>query len=260
MLRESNTLEGGDGMGRLQGKVALVTGASRGIGAAIARRLAADGAKVVVNYAKSANVAEEVVRQIKSAGGEATAVQADLSDPSQIQPLFDATLQVFGRLDILVNNAGVAEMRPLERFDEKHFTRHFDLNVKGVLHACREAARHFGDGGGTIINVSSHVPRMAIPGLVVYTATKAAVDAITRVLAAELGSRQITVNAVCPGLTETDMNRDLDPTIREQMVRQTALGRLGRPEDIADVVAFLACDDARWVTGELLGATGGLRG
>ena len=247
-------------MSRLLGKVALVTGGSRGIGAAIARRLGADGAKVVVNYARNAEAADAVVRHIKAAGGEAVAVKADVSVAAQVGTLFDAAIKAFGKLDILVNNAGVADMGPLAQIDEAHIDKLFNLNVKGLLLCCREAAGRFGDAGGTIINVSSNVPRMAIPGLSAYTATKGAVDAITHVLAVELGGRKIRVNALCPGLTETDLTAGCDDAMRAQIIRQTPLGRLGKPEDIADVAAFLASDDARWVTGELLGATGGLRG
>ena len=246
-------------MGKLDGKVALVTGSSRGIGAAIARRLAADGASVVVNYAKSPDAAAAVVRQIEAAGGRAKAVKADVSDPAQVGPLFEAADEAFGRLDVLVNNAGVADRGALEDVDAAHIDKLFDLNVRGLLLCCKEGVRRLGEGG-TIINVSSNVPRMAIPGLSAYTATKGAVDAITRVLAAELGPRKITVNAVCPGLTETDLTKDYPPEARAHVISQTALRRLGKPEDIADVVAFLASDDARWVTGELVGATGGLRG
>jgi len=247
-------------MSKLDGKVALVTGSSRGIGAAIAVRLGADGAKVVVNFAKSPDAAAAVVREIEAAGGKARAVKADLSDPAQIGPLFDEAVKAFGALDILVNNAGVADPSPLDQIDAAHIDRLFNLNVRGLLLACREAARRFGDRGGTIINVSSVVPRMAIAGLSTYTATKGAVDAITHVLAAELGPRKITVNAVCPGLTETDLTRDQSADQRQQMIKQTPLGRLGQPEDIADVVAFLASADARWVTGELLASSGGIRG
>ena len=247
-------------MGKLDGKVALVTGSSRGIGAAIAVRLGSDGARVVVNYARSPDAAAAVVRKIEAAGGKAKAVKADLSDPAQVGPLFEEAAKAFGRLDILVNNAGVADPAPLDQIDAAHIDRLFNLNVRGLLLACREAARRFGEEGGTIINVSSVVPRMAIPGLSAYTATKGAVDAITRVLAAELGPRKITVNAVCPGLTDTDLVADYSPEQRADFSKRTPLGRLGKPEDIADVVAFLASADAHWVTGELLAASGGIRG
>ena len=244
----------------MTGKVALVTGASRGIGRAVAERLARDGVCVVVNYARSTEQAEQVVAGIRDRGGEASALQADLGQPEQIRLLFERTIQHCGRLDILVNNAGAYEARPLERTDEAHYAAVFDVNVRGVLLASREAAHHFGDQGGRIINLSSGAARAAVPGGSVYAASKAAVEALTRCHAAELGPRGITVNAVAPGFTESDMLDVALPTqARETMIALTALGRLGRPEDIADVVAFLASDDARWITGETIGASGGLR-
>jgi 3-oxoacyl-[acyl-carrier protein] reductase len=247
-------------MGRLQGKVALVTGASRGIGAAVARRLAADGAKVVVNYARSAEAADEVARQIKGAGGEATLVRADVSDPGQIAPLFEAVLNAYGRLDILVNNAGVFERRPIGEVDREHYDRVFDTNVRGPLLATVEAVKHFGPEGGRIVNISSVAARAPVGGGSVYAATKAALEALTRCHAAELGPNRVTVNAVAPGTTETDMLRaGLPEDVQQHMIRNTALGRLGTPEDIADVVAFLASDDGRWVTGQFINVDGGLR-
>jgi 3-oxoacyl-[acyl-carrier protein] reductase len=247
-------------MGRLQGKAALVTGASRGIGAAIARRLAADGARVVVNYSSSAGAADEVVRRIRAAGGEATAVRADVSDPARIGPLFAEALRALGGLDVLVNNAGVFEMRPPQEIDVALYERLFNLNVRGVLLASVEAARHFGPEGGRIINLSSGAARGSFPGASVYSASKAAVEALTRGFAADLGPRQVTVNAVAPGTTDTEMLRaGLPEEAKQHMIANTALGRLGTPEDIAGVVAFLACDDARWITGQVIDANGGLR-
>ncbi len=244
----------------MTGKVAVVTGASRGIGRAIAERLARDGAQVVVNYARSSERAEQVVAGIREQRGHATAIQADMGQPEEIARLFEQTAERFGRLDILVNNAGAYEARPLERSDEAHYAALFDVNVRGVLLASREAARRFGDTGGRIINISSGAARAAVPGGAVYAASKAAVEALTRCHAAELGPRGITVNAVAPGFTQSDMlDVALPMDAREAMIALTALGRLGRPEDIADVVAFLASDDARWITGETLGASGGLR-
>jgi 3-oxoacyl-[acyl-carrier protein] reductase len=246
--------------GRLSGKVALVTGASRGIGAAIARRLAADGARVVVNYSQSARPAEEVARQIRQAGGEAVAARADLGDPAQVKPLFEAARQAFGRVDVLVNNAGVFETRPAEEADPDHFQRLFDLNVRAPLLATAEFARQVGPDGGRVINISSGLARAAMPGAAVYSATKAALEALTRGHAADLAPKKVTVNAVAPGTTDTEMLREgLSDEARQHMIRSTALGRLGTPEDIADVVAFLAGDDARWVTGQFIDANGGLR-
>jgi 3-oxoacyl-[acyl-carrier protein] reductase len=242
------------------GKVAVVTGASRGIGRAVAERFARDGARVVVNYARSGDQAEQVVAGIRERGGEAIAVQADMGRPEQIAQLFEQTTERFGRLDVLVNNAGAYDAHRLVRSDEAHYAALFDVNVRGVLLASREAARRFGETGGRIINISSGAARAAVPGGAVYAASKAAVEALTRCHAAELGPRGITVNAVAPGFTESDMlDVALPAEARGGMIALTALGRLGRPEDIADVVAFLTSDDARWITGETIGASGGLR-
>jgi 3-oxoacyl-[acyl-carrier protein] reductase len=244
----------------LEGKVAVVTGGSRGIGAAIARRLAADGAKVVVCYARSPEAANVVVRQIKTAGGHATALHADLSDPDQVEPLFDGAQHAYGRVDILVNNAGAFEPRHLDDVDSGHYARLFDLNVRGPLLATVEAARRFGPEGGRVINISAKLARAVHPGATVYSASKAALEAMTRCHAHELGPRKVTVNAVAPGPTESDMLRaGLPDEARVPLVQKTALGRIGEPEDIADVVAFLASDDARWITGQVIDATGGLQ-
>ncbi len=245
-------------MANLTARVAVVTGASRGIGAAIAKRLAADGAAVVVNYSTSAKPAEETVAAITKDGGAALAVQADVTDPAAVDALFAAAKGAFGRVDILVNNAGVADMRPLDGFDVAHFDKLFNTNVKALLLCCQAAARQFDASGGVIVNISSNITRLTFPGAAVYTATKAAVDAVTRVLAAELGPKGVRVNAVCPGFTETDLNKDFDQVVKDQILHQTPLGRFGKPEDIADVVAFLCSQDARWVTKEIIGATGGL--
>lgn len=247
-------------MNKLANRVAIVTGASRGIGAAIARRLAADGAKVVVNYARTEQAALRVVTEIQAAGGEAVAVQADMADIEQIRALFAKALKAFGRLDILINNAGAFEMRPLEQIDEAHYTALFTVNVRAVLFATQEAVRHFGKDGGRVINLSSIAARLPMPGGSVSAASKSAVEALTRCHAAELGFRGITVNAIAPGATETDIRRWQPPELRDQIIRSTALGRVGTPEDIADVVAFLASDDARWITGKVIDADGGYQG
>jgi 3-oxoacyl-[acyl-carrier protein] reductase len=246
-------------MANLAGKVALVTGSARGIGAAIAKRLAADGAKVVVNYSKSEDEAEEVVAAIEKAGGQAVAVKADLSVPAEIPGLFAAVKKQYGRLDILVNNAGVMDRGPIEGVTAEHVNRHFDLNVRGLILCTVEALKML-PKGGKIVNVSSNITRMAIPGSSVYTATKGAIDALTQVWATELGPKGITVNAISPGATETDMNDDMTSSEKKQTLQMTALGRLGTSEDIADATAFLVSEDARWVTGERLAASGGLRG
>ena len=242
-------------MSRLNGKVALVTGASRGIGAAIAKKLAADGAKVVVNYALSRGAAEEVVRSI---GANAIAIQADLSKVEQIAPLIDGTIKAFGKLDILVNNAAIAERRMLDQCDAEIFAKHFDLNVRGVLLATKEAVARMNDGG-RVINITSGIVRARSAGSAIYAASKAAVEAFTRCHSAELGKRRITVNSVAPGVTDTDMLRGGVPAeVQKMLVAQTALGRLGTPDDIAAVVAFIASDESGWINGEVVPANGGL--
>lgn len=249
-------------MSRLTGKVAVVTGASKGIGAAIAEELAKDGASVIVNYASSAQGAEAVVAKIKAGGGKAKAVRADVSKPAEAKALVDSAVSEFGRLDILVNNAGVYDFLPLQQITEQHFDRMFDLNVRGLLFATQAAAAAIGDKGGSVINIGSMASQAPPPGGSVYSATKAALDAITRSLAAELGSRKILVNAVLPGPVATEGVQALPNgggDFIAQLVSRTPLGRIGQPRDIATVVSFLASSDAGWITGQIIPVAGGLR-
>jgi 3-oxoacyl-[acyl-carrier protein] reductase len=248
-------------MPNLKGKVAIVTGASKGIGAAIAEDLAREGASVVVNYSSSQQNAQEVVDRIKANGGSAKAVRADISKPAEARQLIDATLAEFGRADILVNNAGIYEFRPLPEVDEAHFHRMFDLNVKGLIFATQAAVKAFGENGGAVVNISSMASLAATPNGSVYSATKAAVDSITRTLAAELGPKKILVNSVLPGPVETDGALSLSnwEEFSARLVQQTPLGRVGKPADIAKVVSFLASDDAGWITGQVIPVAGGLR-
>lgn len=247
-------------MAKLTGKVAIVTGASKGIGAAIALRLAEDGAAVVVNYATAAEQAEAVVAKIKAAGGKAKALRADVSKPAEAQKLVDATVSEFGRLDILVNNAGVYEFLPLAEVTETHFDRLFDLNVRGLLFATQAAVKAFDGSGGSIINIGSMASKLTVPGGAVYAATKIAVDSFTRNLAAELGPRKILVNSVLPGPVETEGARAMAEwdTLQSAFLPRTPLGRIGKPEDIANVVSFVASGDAGWITGQVIAAAGGL--
>lgn len=245
----------------LAGKVALVTGGSRGIGAAIAIRLASDGAKVVVNYSSSEKEANAVVATITAAGGSAVAVKANMGNPAEIPLLFAATMKAFGRLDILVNNAAIMQRASLADVTAESIDAHFNVNVRGYLLAVKYAAEAM-TSGGSIINLGSAISRMAYPGAVVYTATKGAVDLMTRVLAAELGPKGIRVNVLAPGSTRTDMNSEKSGKTKEeerQEEQATALRRIGEPQDIADAAAFLASDDSRWVTGTWLDVSGGIR-
>lgn len=247
---------------KLVGQVAVVTGASKGIGAEIAIQLAAEGAAVVVNYASSRAGANKVVKAITAKNGKALAVQADLSQQKDVQNLFRKAKRAFGRLDILVNNAGIYEFAPLENITPEHFRKQFDLNVLGLLLATQEAAKLFGDKGGSVINISSVVATLAPPATAVYSGTKAAVNAITRSLAQELGSKKIRVNAVCPGMVETEGTHTAGITesaFRKQVEAQTPLGRIGQPSDIAPAVVFLASSDSSWITGETLYISGGMR-
>lgn len=247
-------------MAVLTGKVAIVTGASKGIGAAIAERFAKDGGAVIVNYANSAEQADAVVARIKAAGGKAKAVRADVSKPAEGRKLVDAALSEFGRLDILVNNAGVYEFLPLAEVNESHFDRLFGLNVKGLLFATQAAVNAFNGPGGSIINISSMASRSSAPNAAIYSATKAAVDAFTRNLAAELGPRGILVNSILPGPVETEGTQSLADWdgFRTQLLPRTPLGRIGLPSDIASVASFLASGEAGWITGQAIPAAGGL--
>ena len=247
---------------QLEGQVAVVTGASKGIGAAIAEHLAAAGAAVVVNYAASKAGAEATVQRIRQAGGNAVAVQADVSKPDDIRRLFAETKKAFGKLDILVNNAGVYEFAPLEAISAEHLHKQFDLNVVGLLLATQEAVKHFGPSGGSVVNISSVAATQAPPNGSVYSGTKAAVNAITRSLAQELGPRKIRVNAVNAGVVETEglhATGFADSEFRKATEAQTPLGRIGQPQDIAPAVVFLASPESAWITGETLYISGGLR-
>ena len=249
-------------MGELAGKVAIVTGASKGIGAGIAKALAKAGAAVVVNYASSKDGADRVVKEIAQNGGSAVAVQGDVAKAGDVKRLFEETKKAFGSLDILVNNAGVYNFLPLESVTEEEFHREFNTNVLGLILATREAVKYFGAGGGSVINVGSVASTMTPPNSVVYTATKGAVDAVTRVLAKELGPRRIRVNSINPGGVETEGTHSggiVGSDFQKQMVVQTPLGRFGQPEDIAPVAVFLASGASGWLTGEVLLASGGLR-
>lgn len=247
---------------KLLGKVAIVTGASKGIGAAIARHLAAEGAAVVVNYSSSREDAERVVNEIAKSGGTAVAVQANVANPTDIKRLFAETKNRFDKLDILVNNAGIYEFAPLENVTPEHFHKQFDLNVLGLVLAAQEAAKHFGPAGGAIVNISSVVAHSPVATASVYSGTKAAVDAITRSLAKELGPRNIRVNSVNPGMVETEGLKGAgiaESDFRKATEGQTPLGRIGRPDDIAPAVVFFASSDSAWITGETLTISGGLR-
>ncbi len=248
-------------MGKLSGKVAAVTGASKGIGAAIAKALAAEGASVAVNYASSKSGADAVVNAVTKAGGKAIAVQGDVSKAAEAQAIIDAAIEAYGRLDVLVNNSGVYEFAPLEEITEDHFHKLFNTNVLGLLLVTQAAAKHLGEGS-SIINISSGVTRRMPANFAVYTGTKGAVDTITGVLARELGPRKIRVNAVSPGVIETEGTHSagiVGSDFEKAAVAQTPLGRIGQPQDIASVAVFLASDDSAWLTGEVIFATGGLR-
>jgi 3-oxoacyl-[acyl-carrier protein] reductase len=247
---------------KLAGKVAVVTGASKGIGAGIAKYLAAEGASVVVNYASSKEGADQVVNEIAKEGGKAVAIQGNVAKQKDVEHLFAETRKAFGRLDILVNNAGVYQFAPLEAATEDEFHRQFGTNVLGLILSTRESLKYFGSDGGSVINIGSSITSITPPATVVYTATKGAVDAITRVLAKELGPKKIRVNSINPGVVETEGYHTLGmpgSDFENQAVTQTPLGRIGQPRDIAPAVAFLASPDSGWITGEILQVAGGLR-
>jgi 3-oxoacyl-[acyl-carrier protein] reductase len=249
-------------MSKLTGRVAIVTGASKGIGAGIAKGLAAAGAAVVVNYASSKEGADRVVAEITSKGGKAIAVQGDVSKADDVRRLFEETEKHFGSLDVLVNNAGVFQLEPLEAVTEAEFHREFDTNVLGPILATQQAVKHFGPAGGSVINISSIASGNPPQMTVVYSATKAAMDSLTRVLALELGPRKIRVNSISPGLTETEgalQTEVFGGDQEKQFVANTPLGRVGQPEDIAPAVVFLASEDASWITGESIRVSGGLK-
>jgi 3-oxoacyl-[acyl-carrier protein] reductase len=251
----------GEHMSKLTGKVAVVTGASKGIGAAIAKSLAAEGASVVVNYASSKAAADIVVAAITAAGGKAVAVRGDVSKAAEAQDIIEAAIKNYGRLDILVNNSGVYEFVPIEAITEEHFHRHFNINVLGLLLATQAAVKYLGEGG-SIINIGSVASRITPPNSAVYSGTKAAVDAITGVLSRELGPKKIRVNTLSPGVVETEGTHSggfIGSDFEKAAIAQTPLGRIGQPDEIASMAVFLASEDSAWLTGEQLLATGGLR-
>jgi 3-oxoacyl-[acyl-carrier protein] reductase len=251
-------------MSQLNGRVALVTGASKGIGAGIAKELAARGAAVVVNYATNRTGAEAVVQEIAATDGRAVAIQGDVSQAADVRRLFDELGKTFGTLDILVNNAGVYTQMTLEELTEDEFHREFNTNVLGPLLVIQQALKHFGPHGGSVINIGSGASRMCPPGYSIYAASKSALDAITGVLAKELAARQIRVNSVNPGATLSEGTKSaglygVDSEFERSLVAMTPLGRIGTPADIAKIAAFLASDESGWLTGEVILASGGLR-
>src|SRR5213594_4898071 len=248
--------------GKLNGKVAVITGASKGIGAGIAKEFAAEGASVAVNYASSKQDADRVVDQISKRGGKAVALQGSVAKKAEVERLFAAAEKAFGKIDIVVNNAGVYEFVPLEEVTEQQFHRMFDTNVLGTLLSTQEALKHFNSAGGSIINIGSLASSLTPPTAVVYNATKAAVDAITRTLAKELGSRKIRVNSINPGMVVTEgaiAGGYTEGDLRKTFESQTPLGRVGETDDIAPAAVFFASDDSKWITGEMLVIAGGLR-
>jgi 3-oxoacyl-[acyl-carrier protein] reductase len=248
-------------MGKLAGKVAVVTGASKGIGAGIAKGLAAEGALVAVNYLSSKADGDRVVAEITSSGGKAIAIHGDLSKAADVQRIFAETLAAFGRLDVLVNNAAIFEYAPLEGITEDTFHRQFNTNVLSVVLATQEAVKHFGENGGSVINIGSLATQLFPKNATIYAGTKAAVDAMTIILSKELGPKKIRVNSINPGLTVTEGTtaRGLGDAVRDPYIAITPLGRVGMPEDFGPIAAFLASDESHWITGQILLASGGLR-
>ncbi len=247
---------------KLTGKVAVVTGASKGIGASIAKHLAAEGASVVVNYASSKAGADKVVGEITAQGGKAIAVQGSVAKKADIERLFAETKKAFGHTDILVNNAGIYEFGPLEQISEEHFHKQFNTNVLGLILTTQEALKHFNGDGGSVINISSVVGVNPMPGATVYSATKAAVDAVTKSLARELGPKKVRVNSINPGMIETEGVHAagfIGSDFQKQAEAQTPLGRIGQPQDVATVATFLASADSGWITGETFLVSGGFR-
>ncbi|MHA4740492.1 SDR family oxidoreductase [Dyadobacter sp. MSC1_007] len=245
-------------MNTLKNKVALVTGASRGIGAAVAKQLAGQGARVIVNYAGSQQEAEETVKAIQNAGGEAIALRADVSKAEEVEAMFDAAIAQYGKIDVLVNNAGIMITKLLKDTTDEDFTRQFDINVRGTFNTLREAATKLADGG-SIINFSSTTTRVMMPTYSTYVATKGAVEQLTRVFAKEIGHRGINVNAVLPGPTNTELFTKGKPQeVIDRLASLSAFNRLGEPQDIATVVAFLASDDAKWISGQTIGLNGAM--
>lgn len=249
-------------MKKLENKVAVITGASKGIGAGIAKDLAAAGAAVVVNYASSKEGADKVVAEIESLGGKAIAIQGDVAKAEDVERLFAETKQAFGQVDILVNNAGVYNFGSIVDFDANEYHRQFNINVLGLLQASQAAVKSFGENGGSIINIGSTITNLNMPGSVIYTATKSAVEAITKVLSKELGPKKIRVNSINPGMVETEGTHTaglIGSDMHHEVTKTTPLGRIGQPDDIAPVAVFLASDDSRWLTGEILVVSGGVR-
>lgn len=244
-------------MNKLKDKVAIVTGASKGIGAEIAKAMAKDGAKVVVNYSSDKQGAESVVESIVKNGGIAIAIQADVTKANDVKRLFEESEKQFGKLDTLINNAGVYKFEPVEIITEEEFHRQFDSNVLGTILSIQEALKHFNENGGSIINISSVASVKATPMSLIYAASKSAVDSITRTLSKELGSKNIRVNSILPGPTQTEGNQVVGTQMEDYIVGQTPLGRIGQPKDISTLAVFLASDDASWITGQKIAVSGG---